>query len=643
MQPRILFISICPEITLLAQELSRELEAPLKIVEGGVTKGGHLYAKQMENEYDVVISHGGTAANIEDIVKRIPVITIKLTVSDFLKAFDKAIRFGKPLALLCVKSEVLSELEQIAELSGNIKYKVFSYSNRDEYVSQFNAAVDLDGHTLIGLGGYSLDRLKARVKEKEINYVLIRPTLKNVRQAILSAKSIVELKRKEELKAERMKSIVDYSREGIISLDRKGVVMSFNTAAEKILGIKADVVLFKAISEDTMPQPIRHLYGNGSFEVNKLISLNKVAILVNRIPVKVNDECEEAILTFQPVSDIQKLEINARMQLYAKGLVAKHAFDNIIGSSQALKASINKAKRFSKTAASVLIEGETGTGKELFVQSIHNASPRREGPFVAVNCAALPEHLLESELFGYDEGAFTGAKKGGKAGLFELAHNGTIFLDEIGEVAPSIQSRLLRVLQEREILRVGGDRIINVDVRLIAATNKNLYNLVSKGHFRNDLYFRINVLNVRIAPLRERKEDILLLVEHFLKIKNAKYGASVEMLGKAGIDLLQEYSWPGNVRELEYFIEKLVILADADVVSEGLVKSLLSEHWENQKGSGDAGASRTITIDVSSMKEMQNQIVAKLLEKSGGNKQMVARELGISRVTIWNKLNEMNK
>ena len=643
MDPRILFISICPEITLLAQQLSRELEAPLKIVEGGVTKGGHLYAKEMEDKYDVVISHGGTASHIEDIVKRIPVITIKLTVSDLLKAFDKAIKFGKPLALLCVESEVLTELEQIAELSGHFKYKVFSYSNRDEYVSQFNAAVDLDGHTLIGLGGYSLDRLKARVKEKEINYVLIRPTLKNVRQAILSAKSIVELKRKEELKAERMKSIIDYSREGIISLDRQGVVMSFNAAAERILGINADTVLLKPITKDSMPHPVRQLYGDGNFEVNKLIRLNKVAILVSRIPVRVNDECEEAILTFQPVSDIQKLEINARMQLYSKGLVARHVFDNIIGGSLVLKESINKAKRFSKTTASVLVEGETGTGKELFVQSIHNAGPRRDGPFVAVNCAALPEHLLESELFGYDEGAFTGAKKGGKAGLFELAHNGTIFLDEIGEVAPSIQSRLLRVLQEKEILRIGGDRIIDVDVRLISATNKNLYKMVSEGLFRNDLYFRINVLNVRIVPLRERKEDIPLLVEHFMKTNNGKYGTSVVMPGKAGIGLLQEYFWPGNVRELEYFIEKLVILADDHVVSEGLVKSLLSEHWENQKESADSAASGTITIDVGLMKHMQNQIVAKLLKKSGGNKKMVARELGISRVTVWHKLNEMNK
>jgi transcriptional regulator with PAS, ATPase and Fis domain len=640
MKPRILFISICPEITRIASQLSLDLDAPLEILEGGVTKGGHLHAKQMENEFDVVISHGGTAAHIEALVKRIPVITIKLTVTDFLKGFEAAIRYGKPLALLCVKGETLSELEKIAELWGNIKCRVFSYANRDEYVRQFDAAVNLDDHTLIGLGGYSLERLKQRVKEKKLNYVLIRPTVKNVRQAILAAKSIVELKREQELKTERMKTIVDFSREGIISLDRNGTVMSFNSAAEKIIGIKAGSVLLVNMADSSMPQSMKDLYGNGSFEVNKLAQLNNIASLVNRIPIKVNSEFEGSIITFQAVSEIQKLETRARMQLHAKGLVAKNTFANIAGSSQAIKSCISKAKRFSNKAASVLIEGETGTGKELFVQGMHNASQVREGPFVAVNCAALPEPLLESELFGYDEGAFTGAKKGGKSGLFELAHNGTIFLDEIGEVSPLIQSRLLRVLQEREILRVGGDRIIHVNVRIIAATNKNLFEMVSKGQFRNDLYFRLNVLNLRIPSLRERSSDIPVLVDHFINLKNMQYGTSVQTITKNAVSLLKEYSWPGNIRELEHFIEKLIILTDKDVVDESFMQSLLSEHRHSQRISGgEIMLGDTITIGVGSMQEMQNQLIETLLERKGGNKKLLARDLGISRVTVWNRLN----
>ena len=181
----------------------------------------------------------------------------------------------------------------------------------------------------------------------------------------------------------------------------------------------------------------------------------------------------------------------------------------------------------------MLIEGETGSGKELFAQSIHNISSRRDGPFVAINCAALPENLLESELFGYEEGAFTGAKKGGKPGLFELAHGGTIFLDEISQISPKLQSRLLRVLQEKEVLRIGGDYILNIDARVIAATNHNLYQLVQKGEFREDLFFRINVLNLRVPPLRERKEDIPILVRHLLRLASQRHGTKQPILPKA--------------------------------------------------------------------------------------------------------------
>jgi transcriptional regulator with PAS, ATPase and Fis domain len=358
--------------------------------------------------------------------------------------------------------------------------------------------------------------------------------------------------------------------------------------------------------------------------------------MFNRIPLDVNDELEESIMTFQDVSYIQKLETSTRMQLHSKGLVARRSFEDIIGSSQAIRKTVERARRFSATSVSVLIEGETGAGKELFAHSVHNASDRAQGPFVAINCAALPESLLESELFGYEEGAFTGAKKGGKAGLFELAHNGTIFLDEIGEISSLLQSRLLRAINEKEILRIGGGRIIHVDVRVIAATNKNLYKLVLDGRFRRDLYFRLDLLNLTLPPLRERAEDIDDLARSFIPLKNAAHGRNMPLLSKTSLRRLQAYSWPGNVRELEYFLEKLVVLYDDCEDFDRFVAETLREHMERREDAvcGEESAD-TVTLRVGSMKDMQAQIVASLLERNGGNKGGLAKQLGVSRTTIW--------
>lgn len=647
MRPRILFVSICPTVSEQVRRLSEQLDIPVQIFEGGMTKGGLQYAIDHQSDFDVIVSHGGTAAHIESCISSIPVITIRLSISDFLDGFESAIDRHQPLALLCVKSDVLSEMERIARFSGRASYKLLAYSHKEEFERQYNFASTLEGHTLIGISCYCVLTMREQLRGRDLDFVLIRPSEQNILKAMLSAKSIVESKGREELKAKRMKSIVDYSAQGILSVDARGVVTSFNPAAERILGLRAGAVLSRGLDEPSMPMPVRELHGEGDFQVNRLVKLDGTDLLVNRIPVLANDRLEETIVSFQLVTDIQRLEVKARMQLLSKGLVAKHRFDDIVGTSPALTSAIERARRFAETSASILIEGETGTGKELFVQSIHNASDRRDGPFVAINCAALPESLLESELFGYAEGAFTGAKRGGKAGLFELAHNGTIFLDEIGEISPAIQSRLLRVLQEREILRVGGDRVTKVNVRVLAATNRNLFQMVREGRFREDLFFRISVLTLGLPPLRERKEDIRLLADRFLRAKCAEYGKTVGDLGLDEIRLLQRHSWPGNVRELEYFIEKLVILADGRSPIGGLVALLLGEHTHDGgprpiRVAETADDDGRMTLEVGPMKDMQRQIVEKMFERFNGNKVEVARRLGISRVTVWNKMKEID-
>ena len=254
------------------------------------------------------------------------------------------------------------------------------------------------------------------------------------------------------------------------------------------------------------------------------------------------DEIAGYYITLQNENDVN----TANKALRQKGFTAKHQFKDIIYASPDMKQVLQTARRIAQTDHTVLIRGESGTGKELFAQSLHNASHRSKKPFVAVNCAALPDNLLESELFGYEPGAFTGAHSKGKVGLFEEANHGTIFLDEIGDISPKLQSRLLRALQERQIMRIGSDRLINIDFRLIAATNKKLEDAVREGSFRSDLFFRLNVLPISIPPLRRRKEDLPLLLQHFL-------GSRYKEITPEQMKILLSYDWPGNIRELKNF------------------------------------------------------------------------------------------
>lgn len=636
---RILFVSTYPELTEMAYHFSYELNSPISIYEGGIMNDAHIYAKKMEKNLSVIISQGGTAAAIKSLV-HIPVISIEITVGDFLKALLEASRFGDPIALISYKTNELHELEDLKKIfNNNIEYKVYSYSNKNEFKQQVENAISAGKCTLVGMGSCIYES----AKEKGLNFVLIKSSERAVRQAIISAKNIIDLSKNEKTKVERLKAIIDHSQEGIIFLNKNGVVTTFNPTAEKFFNIKSDVVMNRPIHNLPMKNSFQDLYGNGDYEVNKLIKINNIPIIINRIPILVENEKEGTVITFRQMSEIEKIEQNARMQLHAKGLTAKYTFDDIIGKSPLIKETVHKALKFSKSSATILIEGETGTGKELFAHSIHNASSRREGPFVAINCAALPENLLESELFGYEEGAFTGAKKGGKPGLFELAHNGTIFLDEIGEISLSMQSRLLRVLQEKEVLRIGGNRIFNVNIRIIAATNKNLYKMVKEGKFREDLYFRINLLNLKIPPLCERKEDIPELVQHFIHSCNKIYGTNVKTISKKGMDLLKEYPWPGNVRELENFIEKLIILTETPIVDDKFIKYMLEEHATCKYYNFEHSNNEIISIKLGSLKNIELQIIDILYKKYNGNKTLISQILGISRTTIWKLLKELQQ
>jgi transcriptional regulator with PAS, ATPase and Fis domain len=360
----------------------------------------------------------------------------------------------------------------------------------------------------------------------------------------------------------QVEMVVANFEDGVVLTDKSQRITYHNAKALELLaqssitGLKLGQVL-----------PAGNLKDDGAF-----LSVNHRALHITRKAVDLPADNQTEMLIIKDLTSIRHIDEQFRKQKKYSGYTAKYTFPDIIHQSKSIKALIRKARALAETDSSVLMIGESGTGKELFAQSIHNASHRRGNPFVALNCAALSETLLESELFGYAEGAFTGARKGGKIGLFEMAHKGTIFLDEIGDAPLATQKKLLRVLQEKEIMRVAGDNVTPIDVRVIAATNKNLAELVAARQFREDLFYRLNVFPLYVPSLRERKDDINPLIEWFINKYSLQHKRSLPRLDPAIYRLLHDYEWPGNIRQLENIAEFIVTVSS---VSDDLYSDVL--------------------------------------------------------------------
>ena len=356
--------------------------------------------------------------------------------------------------------------------------------------------------------------------------------------------------------------------DGILGVNQEKKIFCANKKAEEILGIKAEALLGTDFQK-AMPFFEEQNQKTDEESFNFLTRYNGVALQIFLNPLTHMGKFKGFLIVIKRFFEQEQKQNRARLQLFERGYRAKYKFDDLIGESEKLKKVCQMAKKMAMSDSTILITGETGTGKELLASAIHNASLRKEEAYIAINCSAMSDHLLESELFGYDEGAFTGAKKSGKLGLFEYAHRGTLFLDEIEDMSPALQLKLLRVLQEKEIMHIGGDRIIKVDVRIIAATNRNLEELVRQGKIRKDLFYRLNTLQLEIPPLRERREDILPLLHHFLK----KYHSDVRLDDNV-VKTLLSHEWEGNVRELQNCAEFFACIQKDSIQLDDLPKSL---------------------------------------------------------------------
>lgn len=401
--------------------------------------------------------------------------------------------------------------------------------------------------------------------------ILIKFNLMDEKANVLSAKYVLDIinliKKRELIMAEQKKesiqleTIINTVSDGIIAWNEKNEITVFNHVSETIFNVLKSELLMD------LPIDIKRLIQNNGENHEELIKIGDKEFIYNKNKMEYRNRLIGEVLTLKEVTEILRLEEELRRKLVLSEYVARYTFEDIEGNSPSILSTKEKAIKIAKSNSPILIQGQSGTGKELFAQAIHNESRRNIGPFVAVNFAALPDTLLDSELFGYEEGAFTGAMKGGKKGLFEQAHGGTIFLDEIGDAPLNFQIRLLRVIQEKQVRRIGGAKIIPIDVRIISASNKDLKKLMQEGKFREDLYYRLCVLPINIPKLSERKEDIMQLAISFYNyyIQQSKIGA--EIFFSDVVDAFENYSWPGNIRELRNIVEYLVNIKNDEIPS----------------------------------------------------------------------------
>jgi PAS domain S-box-containing protein len=431
----------------------------------------------------------------------------------------------------------------------------------------------------------------------------------------------------------KLDAIFNSNIEGTFTIDHDWNVTSFNTSAEKITGYKGIEAIGKKCWDIFQSSLCRNgchmeqtmLKGKSTIG-NELEIMNKSG---KRIPIRVNsailinnkNEKTGAVETFIDVSEIKNLSSH---------LSEKFSYENIIGKSKELNQIITVLESVSQTNSTVLITGESGTGKELVSRAIHLNSAKRTGPFAAVNCSAFSESLIESELFGHEMGAFTGAIKT-KIGRFELAQGGTLFLDEIGDLSIAVQTKLLRVIERRVFERVGGNKSIKMDARIIVATNKNLNEEILKGNFRDDLFYRINVINIHLPALKDRKEDLPLLANHFIKHFNNRFGKEIRQFSPSAFDILIEYNWPGNIRELENVVEHCFILCRTDTIQIEDLPKRLKTNIENKK-------SEQPPISTNNIQEAEKEIIISILKKNKGNRRQTADELKIDASTLWRKM-----
>lgn len=631
----------------LAQNAKRIIDFnkyEIGVFESALEEAMHLTDTLIKKGAKIIISRKGTKEFIKTNFD-IKVVGIDTLLSDYMDIFNYAKSIQGPIGFFTF-AEITNGVKTICQLL-NLDARYYRFRNERE--SEECVIKALQDGIKLGIGGVTTEKY---AKKYNLNHLLTENSEESIQSAIKTALQLLQVmnddqKKQEELKIkiQRYETILNYTHDGIIAVDNSGTITAFNRVAEKLINKKQKIYVGKKIEAIIPNTGLYDILKSGQTEIDVIMNVNGTLVNANRIPIIVDRKIQGVVASIQDINVIQNTEKKIRVKMTEKGLVAKYHFRDILGNTNVIINTIKNAKSFAYHDTTVLIIGETGTGKELFAQSIHNESKRKNNPFVAINCATLSRSLLESELFGYVEGAFTGANKGGKAGLFELAHGGTIFLDEITELPVDIQGQLLRVLQEKEIRRIGSDSVTPVDIRVIAATNKELEIEVKENRFREDLYYRLNILNLFSPPLRERKEDAKIISLSMLsklmgeEYKEYKYHL-VEIL-----DDIYEYNWPGNIRELNNFVERFsALIREYDVFE---IKSIVNKSYVNNRVIINTKETNFKTtkenhdiseVDTVNLSGWEYDIIIHSLKKNKLVVTKTAEELGISRSTLIRKM-----
>lgn len=567
----------------------------------------------------VIICRGGTADYLRGRLE-IPIIDIRHSfLSVFLSVKELRKRF-RSIAIVAFGLACNAVRKYNAIMGDDVR--VLEVSESEDFETLFDEA--RRGGAEVVLGGIQVEELCRR---NGFPYYSMEPDDSEIGQALEEARYSLRIEEERAQQYGLITTILDCAAEGIVGVDGRGTIFHINRVARDLLHYTGPC----RVSELLPSERVERAVGSGDDFVGEFLTVRGRGVVCSGRSIRNGGAVSGMVLTLQEASEISTIDRHIRKRLLGKGHVAKKEFGDVIGHSSAIHQAIKTARRYARSESNVLIVGETGTGKEMFAQSIHNASPRSGEPFVAVNCAALPPAILESELFGYVHGAFTGARAEGKAGIFELAHKGTVFLDEISEMSTDLQVKLLRVLQEREVTRIGDDKVLPVEIRVLAATNMNIQAAIADGRFREDLYYRIGVLELSIPPLRERWEDIPDLVRYFMRgRKTMTYRAE---------EALKEYPWPGNIRQLSNIMERLDVLCDHSVITYEDVCQVLPIE-ERRAAERSAGEDADAPDRPNLLPRMEERLILEVLAQTGGNKTLAAKLLGMSKTTLWRRLKE---
>ncbi|MDZ4296728.1 MAG: propionate catabolism operon regulatory protein PrpR [Moraxellaceae bacterium] len=566
-----------------------------------------------------VVAAGASAKTLRTTISQ-PVVQIRVGGFDIMQALIQARRFGQRIVIV-TRVGLGDEFSAMRPVL-NLSLEQRPYHNHQDAELILKELSVQSGVVIVGSS-----QIVHLANQYGLPGVLIYSETA-IRQAIDDAMERLEITRVEAAKRDQLTQVLASLNEGVIAVDAQEQVLAMNPAAEQLIGVVADWAKGRALSSLAASLSLANVLADGVVRRDEVVAYKGRNLVINRLPLLEGDKTTGALLTFQEASRIDEAGRRLRRANVNKQFQARWLIDDIVGESDVMKWVKSLAQRFAESDSGVLIQGESGTGKELFAQGIHRASARKAFPFVALNCAALPENLLESELFGYEEGAFTGSRRGGKPGLIELADKGTLFLDEIGDMPISLQTRLLRVLQEREVIRLGSTEPTPVNIRVIAATHVDLDQAVVQGQFRADLYYRLNILRLQLPALRERGSDMALLAEQLLRRELTRHGMSAP-LAPLLVWILQhseDYDWPGNVRELENLCERVVVCyAMEPTLNSPLLFAMLPEFG------------RSAEHAATKLEGTENLSIEQVISDCQGDLTEAAKVLGISRTTLWRR------